>query len=111
MELQLRNSSVARPFSYPELQRLSDQELMYALQAGGHDALVVLFDRYHRQVFSVALKILHDRAEAEDIMQTVFLEVFWAAPQFDTSKSNVKTSLLLYACRRAMSRKAARRMT
>jgi RNA polymerase sigma-70 factor, ECF subfamily len=107
---QLHDLSAARPFSYVELQRLSDQELMSALQTGAHDALVVLFDRYHRQVLSVALEILHDRAEAEDVMQTVFLDVFRLAPKFDASKSTVKTSLLLYACRRALSRKAALRM-
>ena len=49
---------------------------MVQLQAGVNDALAVLFERYHRLVFSVALKIVRDRGEAEDVTQNVFLEIY-----------------------------------
>jgi len=40
-----------------ELKLLTDDQLMVQLQEGVNDALAVLFERYHRLVFSIALKI------------------------------------------------------
>ena len=91
--------------AYRELQRLSDEDVMLALQAGADDALAVLFDRYHRLVFSIALRIVRDEGEAEDVTQTVFFDVFRAAAQFDPAKGTTKTWVLQYAYHRAISRK------
>jgi RNA polymerase sigma-70 factor (ECF subfamily) len=88
-----------------DLTGLSDEQLMEQLKEGRHDGLAILFDRYHRLVFSIALKIVRDRGEAEDIMQTVFLEIFRAVTQFDSSKGTTKVWLLQYAYHRAISRK------
>lgn len=88
-----------------ELSSLSDEQLMAKMKAGCNDALAVLFDRYHRLVLSVALKIVRDPAEAEDVMQTVFLEVFRAVAQFDESKGTTKVWILQYAYHRAINRK------
>ena len=75
---------------------------MAELQAGNGDALAVLFDRYHRLVYSIAMKIVRDAAEAEDVMQSVFFEIFRAAAQFDPSKGTCKVWLLQYAYHRAI---------
>ncbi len=72
-----------QPPSLPELKLLSDGELMAHLQTGCNDALAaILFDRYHRLVLSIALKIVRDSGEAEDVMQSVFLEIFRSVAQF-----------------------------
>lgn len=94
-----------RTVSYAELERLSDEELMASLNSGCHDALAVLFDRYHRLVLSIALKIVRDPGEAEDVMQTVFIDIFRAVAQFDASKGNTKTWVLQYAYHRAINRR------
>jgi RNA polymerase sigma-70 factor (ECF subfamily) len=78
---------------------------MASLQAGAPDALAVLFDRYHRLVFSIALRIVRDEGEAEDVLQTVFLDIFRSAAQFDPSRGTTKVWLLQYAYHRALSRK------
>ena len=91
--------------AYRELQSLGDEDVMLALKAGADDALAVLFARYHRLVFSIALRIVRDEGEAEDVTQTVFFDVFRAAAQFDPSKGTTKMWLLQYAYHRAMSRK------
>lgn len=78
---------------------------MAQLREGHHDALTILFDRYHRLVFSVALKIVRDRAEAEDVMQSVFLEVYRSVTQFDPLKGTTKVWILQYAYHRAINRK------
>jgi RNA polymerase sigma-70 factor (ECF subfamily) len=88
-----------------ELRHLTDDQLMSQLQAGVNDALAVLFERYHRLVFSVALKILRDRGEAEDVMQNVFLEIYRSVAQFDPAKGSLKVWVLQYAYHRAFNRK------
>jgi RNA polymerase sigma-70 factor, ECF subfamily len=87
------------------LQETRDEELMKALQEGDHDALALLFDRYYRLILSVALKILRSPAEAEDVMQEVFLEIFTKAKQFDPVKGSVTTWLLQYAYHRSLTRR------
>ena len=88
-----------------ELKLLTDDQLMVQLQAGVNDALAVLFERYHRLVFSIALKIIRDRGEAEDVTQNVFLEIYSSVAQFDPGKGTLKVWLLQYAYHRAFNRK------
>ena len=78
---------------------------MIQLQAGTNDALAVLFERYHRLVFSIALKIVRDRGEAEDVTQNVFLEIYSSVAQFDPGKGTLEVWLLQYAYHRAFNRK------
>jgi RNA polymerase sigma-70 factor (ECF subfamily) len=89
----------------PKMKELTDEQLMAHLKVGQGDALTVLFDRYHRLVLSIALKIVRDQGEAEDVMQSVFLEIFRAAAQFDPAKGTTKTWLLQYAYHRAINRR------
>jgi RNA polymerase sigma-70 factor, ECF subfamily len=78
---------------------------MAHLQGGCNDALAILFDRYHRLVLSIALKIVRDPGEAEDVMQSVFLEIFRAMAQFDPAKGTTKVWILQYAYHRAINRR------
>jgi len=82
----------------------SDEELIHQLRQGHQDALSVLFDRHYRLVFSVALKILHDHGEAEDLMQEVFLEIYRKVENFDPAKGSAKTWILQYAYHRSLNR-------
>jgi RNA polymerase sigma-70 factor (ECF subfamily) len=91
--------------SWAELQRLSDEELMVCLKEGQNDGLAVLFDRYQKLVLSIALKIVRDPGEAEDVTQTVFLDIFRAVAQFDPRKGNTKVWLMQYAYHRAFNRR------
>jgi RNA polymerase sigma-70 factor (ECF subfamily) len=93
------------PVSLAHLQRLSDEQLMACLQEGQSDALAVLFDRYQKLVLSIALKIVRDHAEAEDVTQTVFLDFYRAVAQFDPSKGSTKVWLMQYAYHRAFNRR------
>jgi RNA polymerase sigma-70 factor, ECF subfamily len=88
-----------------QLERLSDEQLMSYLQEGQSDALAVLFDRYQKLVLSIALKIVRDPGEAEDVTQTVFLDVYRAVAQFDPGKGNTKVWLMQYAYHRAINRR------
>src|SRR5277367_6136200 len=107
-ELPSANSPFTRSVQSPtfdKLKGLNDAELMAHLKGGCNDALAVLFDRYYRLVLSIALKIVRDPGEAEDVMQTVFLEIFRSVAQFDPAKGTTKVWILQYAYHRAINRK------
>jgi len=87
------------------LRQESDAELVRLLVAGNHDAMTVIFDRYYRLVMSVALRMLHDVAEAEDVVQIVFSSFFQKANLFDATKGNLGTWLLQYAYGRTINHK------
>jgi RNA polymerase sigma-70 factor (ECF subfamily) len=93
------------PFRYADLAKLPDEVVMRSLQLGHHDALAVLFDRYQRLVMDIALRILRDPGEAEDLLQAVFLEIFRAAAQFDPAKGTTKVWLLQYVYHRSFNRR------
>lgn len=88
-----------------DLCKLTDEELTQQIVAGHQDAMAVLFDRYCRLIFDVAFRIVRDPAEAEDVVQTVFLDVFRAMANFDSRKGMLKVWLLQYAYHRALHRK------
>src|ERR1700730_8296395 len=88
-----------------EFRQLSDEELMRRASAAHHEAITVLFDRYHLLVFDVAVRIVRDPAEAEDVVQNVFLDVFRAMANFDSRKGILKVWILQYAYHRALHRK------
>ncbi len=90
---------------FTRLMSLSDEALVMHLRDGHPDALAVLFDRYHRLVLSVALRILRDPGEAEDVMQSVFLEILGSAAQFDASRGTTKVWILQYAYHRGLNRR------
>jgi RNA polymerase sigma-70 factor, ECF subfamily len=94
-ELNLRSTSNLQDRSGDaELAHLSDEVLITRLLDGYPDALTVLFNRYYRMVLSVALRILRDAGEAEDLMQSVFLGIFRSAKEFDPTRGTVKIWIL-----------------
>ena len=88
--------------SWGELRTLNDTDLMRELMHGNHDAISVIIDRYHRLVFSVAVRILKNEIEAEDVVQNVFLSIFRNAAQFDPSRGILKMWILQYAYSRSL---------
>jgi RNA polymerase sigma-70 factor, ECF subfamily len=56
-----------------------DAALLARVQNGNEQAMGVIYDRYSRIVYSVALRVLRDPASAEDILQDIFLQV-WRRP-------------------------------
>jgi RNA polymerase sigma-70 factor (ECF subfamily) len=90
---------------WPELQLAEDADLLRQLALGNGDAFGVIVDRYHRLVFSVASRIVKDEGEAEDVTQTVFLDVFRKLALFDPAKGTMKTWLLQFAYTRSVNRR------
>jgi RNA polymerase sigma-70 factor (ECF subfamily) len=91
--------------SLARLRLLSDEQLAEALQEGGADALTILFERHSPQMFRIARRILRHDAEAEDTVQTVFLDVYRAIAQFNPAKGRFKSWLFLFAYQRCFNRR------
>ena len=56
-----------------------DAALLARVQRGDEQAMAMLFDRYSKIVYSVALRVLRDAASAEDILQEIFMQI-WRNP-------------------------------
>ena len=83
----------------------SDEALIAEVCLGGREALAILFRRYARVVRGVALRVLKDGAEADDLVQDVFLLIHRLCRAFDSSKASAQFWILQMTYRRAISRR------
>jgi RNA polymerase sigma-70 factor, ECF subfamily len=83
----------------------SDEQLMLEVQQGDGNAFTVLFDRYNRLVLTVALRIVHDAAESQEVTQDVFFEFYRSARRFDPARGTLKVWLLQFAYHRSINRR------
>ena len=84
---------------------LPDDTLLTQISAGNQEALAVLFRRYARLVWSVALRIVRNKAEADDLLQEVFLLIQRRASVFDISKETARSPIVHMTYQRALSRR------
>lgn len=64
----------------------SDAELAERVQQGDAEAFDALVERHMRRAFSVALRLLGQREDAEDIVQETFLVTLQKIDSFDTAR-------------------------
>ena len=83
----------------------SDETLLVQAAAGKRDSLALLFERYDRLLRSVALRILGDGHEAEDLVQDLFIFIQRKSVVFDASKSSARSWIVQMAYHRAISRR------
>lgn len=83
----------------------SDEFLLEQLREGNHGALALLFRRYARLVGTVAYRILRDAAEAEDLLQEVFLFIFRKWALFDASRGSARSWIVQVTYHRAIDRR------
>ena len=94
------------PFSSPEPitpPPVSDRDLVNRLWAGDTAALATLYDRYSSMVYTLALKMLANPAEAEDLTQEVFVN-FWQRRQYNPDRGSIGSYLATYTRSRAIDR-------
>jgi RNA polymerase sigma-70 factor, ECF subfamily len=80
-----------------------DVKLIRAMRSGDLSALRVLYKRYGEAVYRLALRILGNAHEAEDLTQDVFL-TFWRTETYDPSRGSVLVFLLTMTRSRSINR-------
>jgi RNA polymerase sigma-70 factor (ECF subfamily) len=93
--------------------RLSDPTdlgLLQRIVARDTAALADLYDRHSRLLFSLILRILRDQAEAEEILQEVFVRVWTRAELYDPRLGGPTPWLVCLARNCAIDRLRARRV-
>jgi RNA polymerase sigma-70 factor (ECF subfamily) len=73
---------------------VDDDRLLARVAAGDPSAVGELYDRYGRQVYSLALRMLGDIAAAEDVTQEVFVKVWRRADRFDPERGRAASWIL-----------------
>jgi RNA polymerase sigma factor (sigma-70 family) len=75
------------------MSNLNDQHYIHLIIEGDSNAFAVLVDRYKNMVFSLALKMVRNREEAEEVAQDTFIKIFKSITQF---KGDSKFSTWIY---------------
>jgi RNA polymerase sigma-70 factor (ECF subfamily) len=79
-----------------------DSGLWAQLRRGDEHAMSMVFDRYSKVVYSVALRVLRDPASAEDILQEVFIELWRRPDAFSATRGNLGGWLAVVARNRSI---------
>ncbi|MBV9820939.1 MAG: RNA polymerase subunit sigma, partial [Actinobacteria bacterium] len=80
------------------------EELVAASARGDEQAFAELYDQSSARVYGMVLRVVRDPAQAAEVTQDVYLEVWRQSARFDPSKSAVLPWLLMIAHRRAVDR-------
>jgi RNA polymerase sigma-70 factor (ECF subfamily) len=73
---------LTKPVNEPET-RDQDIALLRRIGAKDRDAFAEFYDKYSTLLFSIASKILNDAAEAEDVLQETFMQIWEKAGNYD----------------------------
>jgi RNA polymerase sigma-70 factor (ECF subfamily) len=77
-----------------QLQRLADEELIPLMERKDPNAFEVIYDRHGGAAYSLAYRIVGDRAAAEDVTQEAFLSLWRTGARYDRLRGSVRTWLL-----------------
>jgi len=92
-------------------ERESDARLAERIRAGQAQALGELYDRYADTALAVALRVVGDRTEAEDVVHDAFVAVWRKIDRFDAGRGSLRAWLLTVVRNRAIDRVRARRVS
>ncbi|AFY72552.1 RNA polymerase sigma factor, sigma-70 family [Synechococcus sp. PCC 7502] len=81
----------------------TDTELFLALRSGNREALGTLYDRYGVLVYRLALKILGNKHDAEDLSQDIFINLS-RTTAYDPTRGSMQAFLMVMTRSRAIDR-------
>jgi RNA polymerase sigma-70 factor, ECF subfamily len=72
-------------------ERLADEELMVLVDAKDAGAFEVFYDRHGGAGYSLAHRIVGDRAAAEDVTQEAFLSIWRSSARYDPARGSARS--------------------
>ena len=94
-----------------ESRAVEDAALLGRVEQGDQQAMSDLFDRYSGMVYSVALRVLKDTGQAEDVMQDIFIQIWKKPGAFISGRGSLGAWLVVVARNRAIDSLRRRRPT
>lgn len=88
-----------------------EAELLRQVALGDERAFASLYDRYSPILLGILIRMLRDRAEAEDVLQEVFIHIWLRAHCFDEARGRPFTWLVIVTRSRAVDRLRSKRAT
>jgi RNA polymerase sigma-70 factor (ECF subfamily) len=89
---------------------LSDAALVRLVAERRPEALAELYDRFAPTLLALARRVLDNHADAEEVLQEVFVQVWNRGERYDPARSSVSTWLVLIARSRAIDRLRSRKV-
>jgi RNA polymerase sigma-70 factor (ECF subfamily) len=80
----------------------TDELLMERIRSNDQMAMAEVFDRYGGLVYSVALRVLKEPAQAEDVMQEIFFQLWKGAGSYAEGRGSLGAWLAVVARNRAI---------
>jgi RNA polymerase sigma-70 factor, ECF subfamily len=80
----------------------SDDLLLERVRGSSQQAMADIFDRYGGMVYSVALRVLKDPGQAEDVMQEIFFQLWRKPAAFVEGRGSLSGWLMVIARNRAI---------
>ncbi len=87
---------------------MTDSEAIQHIRSGDMDGLRVLYERHRGRIYQLGCRYLGDAAEAEDLVQQVFIKAYENAAKF-RGEAQVSTWLYRIAVNAALERRRRRR--
>jgi RNA polymerase sigma-70 factor, ECF subfamily len=88
---------------------MDDLALLRAVAARDKEAFQQLYARHNGMLFGLALKILSDRSEAEDVLQEIFIQIWKTASAFDEGRGKPLGWFIMLTRSRAIDRLRSRK--
>ncbi len=92
-----------------EAQGGADELLIARVAEGDRSAFIALYDRFSTPLYSLAIKMLANETEAEDLLQEVFLSVWNKAATFRPDRGSAFSWVVAQLRNRAIDRIRSRR--
>jgi RNA polymerase sigma-70 factor (ECF subfamily) len=80
------------------------RQALVRMAQGEHPALATCFDLMGSVVFSLAVRMLRDRAAAEDVSQDIFVQVWRQASHYDATRGSPEAWIMMIARTRILDR-------
>ncbi len=88
-----------------------DGALLALVGQGDANALTLLYDKYSKVVYSVALRVLREPASAEDVLQEIFMQVWRNPTSFNMEKGSLAGWLAILSRNRSIDLQRRKRPT
>jgi RNA polymerase sigma-70 factor, ECF subfamily len=88
----------------PGASSVPDEALMKAVSRRRHDALAELFDRHGKRLRATIDGVVHEEAEADDVLQEIFLQIWNEAERYSPKAGKPLGWMVTIARRRAIDR-------